>query len=74
MISYDFYDMENAEDLRDRGYKWIVKGFYNENVPFPHRKGKLAFRTKHRTDFSRDTEIRTASHRHDIGDITVLEI
>lgn len=50
-------------------YPWYVRAFYDTNVKPPKVPGKMAFETKHRSEASRDAEIKVARSRSDIGKV-----
>lgn len=50
-------------------YPWYVRCYFANNVKHPKTPGALAIETKHKTEASRDMEIRAAESRDDIGDV-----
>jgi hypothetical protein len=50
----------------DKSWIWKCRFYYHD--------GCLAFETVHKSDASKDMEVRVSESRHDIGKIEVMEI
>jgi hypothetical protein len=57
-----------------RGWDWVVRCYYGDNVRPPRTAGGLAIETVHRGDSSKDVEVAAARSRADIGAIDVLRV
>ena len=83
MIKYRF-DYPNDKEKSRLGWKWIVKSFYNGEARPPlyfgpdHRikdlKGLVANITSHKSDYSKDIEVKALHGRKDIGLIEVYAL
>lgn len=62
--------IENIGILTDpEGWRYLVRGYYADDVKPPKVPGALAFETKHKSETSRDIEVAAARSRADIGRI-----
>jgi hypothetical protein len=55
-------------------WKWQVSCYYNDSVRSPKQPGALAISTRHKTDASKDIEVKAAESRDDIGAVIVTPI
>lgn len=57
-----------------RGWDWVVRCYYADDVDPPKVPGELAIETVHKGDSSKDMEVLVASRRGDIGRVEAIPV
>ena len=55
-------------------WKWTVRCYYANDVKPPKVPGDLAIETRHKTDASKEMEVRAGESRSDIGRVDAFRI